>query len=252
MKGPVCSPRLGKVLRWAALVLLGTAAAVLTVLGCQLALRLQDPAFREGFRQVIAGLHVWGVLAMVGIQVAQVVLAFIPGEPVEVLAGVLYGTLGGFLVCEAGVLLGQLAVFSLVRRYGTPVVELFFEGKSIRRFAFLHNARRLEALTFLLFFIPGTPKDILTYVAGLTPIPRGRFLLLSMVARIPSILSSTLAGATLGEGKLWVSLGIFGGIGLVGLGGILLNQRLMAHLEKGRPAPPPDGQKGEKPGKQGS
>ena len=234
MKGSVLSPRLRKLLRWTALLLLGAAAAVLTVLGCQLALRLQDPAFREGFRQLIAGLHLWGVLAMLGIQVLQVVLAFIPGEPVEVLAGVLYGAFGGFLVCEAGVLLGQLAVFSLVRRYGAPVVELFFEKKSIHRFAFLHNTRRLEGLIFLLFFIPGTPKDILTYVAGLTPIGRGRFLFLSMVARIPSILSSTLAGATLGEGKLWVSLAIFGGIGLVGLGGIFLNQRLMARLEKSR------------------
>ena len=236
MKGPVLSPFARKALRWTALILLGGAAAVLTVLGCQLALNLQEPQFRSQFQQLIADLHIWGVLAMLLLQVLQVVLAFIPGEPVEVLAGVLYGTFGGFLLCQAGVLIGQFLVFSMVRRYGSPVVELFFDRKSIRRFDFLHNARKLETITFLLFFIPGTPKDILTYVAGLTPIPLKRFLLISVVARIPSVLSSTLAGATLGDGKLWVSLVIFGVIGLVGIGGILINQRLMARLEKDHPS----------------
>ena len=238
--GPVhLSPRWRRVLRWGALLCLGIAAAVLTILGCQLALRLQEPSFRQWFEGQIADLHIWGVLAMLAIQVLQIILAFIPGEPVEILAGVLYGTIGGFLLCQGGVFVGQLAVFQLVRRYGAPVVELFFERKHIRQFAFLKNVRRLEAIVFLLFFIPGTPKDILTYVAGLTPIRPGRFLFLATVARIPSILSSTLAGATLGEGKLWVSLVIFAAIGAVGIAGILLNQKILSRLQKEQPPSKP-------------
>ncbi len=132
----------------------------------------------------------------------------------------------------AGIFMGQSLVFRLIRRYGQPFAALFFEKKQIEEFAFLKNSRRLEEITFLLFFIPGTPKDILCYVAGLTPIQFSRFLLISGVARIPSVLSSTFAGGNLSDGNLATTLWIFAIFGLLSALGFFIYHRLMKHLNK--------------------
>lgn len=230
----------GKALKVLAAVAAVLVALWLCFLAVRLALGLQEPLFREQFRGWIDSLGWRGVAVMLVIQVVQIVIAVIPGEPVELLCGVLYGTLGGLVLCEAGILIGQILVFLLVRRFGAPLVEVFFEKRHIQRFAFLQNTQRLESITFLLFFIPGTPKDILCYVAGLTKINLRRFLVISSVARIPSVVTSTLAGATLGSGQLWVSLVVFAVIGAMGLGGILWNRRVMGRLagEEGKQTPP--------------
>ena len=163
---------------------------------------------------------------MLFIQILQVFVAFIPGEPVEILMGVMYGTVGGLLLSLLGCAIGSVMVFLTVRKFGQPLFELFFNKKHLDRFAFLRNSKKLELFTFILFFIPGTPKDVLTYFAPLTPIDTRVFILITIFARIPSIITSTYVGSSILEGNLLKTLLIFAATAVIGIAGIILGNAI--------------------------
>ncbi len=176
----------------------------------------------EAFRSQIESYGWAAWLIALGIQILQVVIAFIPGEAVEIGVGYAFGAVGGTLICIAGVTIASVAVFLLTKKLGIKFVELFISREKIESLAFLGNENKLRKLIFILFFIPGTPKDLLTYVAGLTPIKLTEFLLISGVARLPSIVSSTVGGKYLAE-KNYVAAGIvFAVTAVVSLTGLLV------------------------------
>lgn len=105
----------------------------------------------------------------------------------------------------------------LCRRFGRPLVQRLVDEESIQKYAFLTDARKLDTLIFLMFLIPGTPKDTLNYLCPLTLISPVRFLVLSTFARIPSVISSTFAGANFAEGNLLASVIVLGITSAVGL-----------------------------------
>ena len=120
-----------------------------------------------------------------------------------------------------GVLVMSTLIFLLTRRFGTRLVEVFVSREKINELRFLNTEQKRNTLIFLLFFIPGTPKDLLTYFVGLTDIRLRTFLLLSMVARIPSVLSSTFGGHLLGEERYIGAVILYGVTGLLSLLGLM-------------------------------
>lgn len=175
---------------------------------------------------------IWGWTLFLGLQILQVVVALIPGEPVELIGGILFGTWGGLFLCLFGLLIGTLLVFYLVKLVGKPLVLAFVSLEKFEQLKILREESRLESLIFLLFLIPGTPKDTLTYLVPLTKIHPARFFLLSTIARIPSVVSSTWAGATLSQGQWGLTITIFVGTAVIGLLGIFINNKLMERLQK--------------------
>ena len=184
-----------------------------------------DAKVREEFQNWMQSLGFAGWCIFIALQIIQIVIAIIPGEPFELLAGILYGPWMGLFSCMFGGLLGSAIVFFLVRRYGFPLVASFFPEEKIHNLPILNNPERLEQITLLLFLIPGTPKDILTYAAGLTDIPAKRFLLIATFARIPSIVTSVWAGASLRAGNWIISILLFTAAALIGLGGIWIHKK---------------------------
>ena len=170
---------------------------------------------------------VLGYLVVFAIQIAQIIIAFIPGEPIEVLAGVLYGGFGGLFVCLAGCVIASSAIFALSKRYGTPFVERFFLKKKLDEFSFIKDSRKLEMTVFILFLIPGTPKDMLTYIVGTTPMKLFRFLAISTFARIPSIISSTFIGTSLLSDQWPIAVVILGVTAVIGIVGIAYRERMI-------------------------
>ena len=148
----------------------------------------------ETFRDYVKANGVLGPLMMLGVMALQVIVAIIPGEPIELGAGFVFGWLEGALLCLAGSAIASALVYLAVRKWGVKLVELFFPREKILKFSFLQNEKKLDLLVFVLFLIPGTPKDMLTYVVGLTPMKLSTFLLLTTVARIPSVVSSAVTG----------------------------------------------------------
>lgn len=149
------------------------------------------------FKQRVDNSGIFGVLVLFGLQLAQIFLIIIPGEPIEILAGMCYGAVWGtvFCVISSGVISGM--IFLLVRKLGRKFVYDFYDEKKISKIEnnkLFQNPKKIEMIMFILFLIPGTPKDLLVYVAALLPIKPVRFIIISSLARFPSIITSTLAG----------------------------------------------------------
>ena len=153
----------------------------------------------EVFRAWVESFGIWGRLIFVGMVVLQVVVALIPGEPLELAAGYAFGWLEGTVLSLAGILIGSWIVFAAVRRFGVKLLEVFFAHREIRQLSFLRDPKKARVLTFILMTVPGTPKDLLSYFAGLTPLTTKQWLSIVAVARIPSLVSSTVSGGAAGE-----------------------------------------------------
>lgn len=171
-----------------------------------------------------------GVFAFLALQVGQLVFAIIPGEPFEVIAGMIYGTFGGLTICLLGTLLGAVPIFYAVRRFGRPFVHRFVSEEKLQSYSFFQSAEKLDILIFIMFLIPGTPKDILTYICPLTPVKPLHFFMLSTLAKIPSIVTSTLAGATLSSGNPTATVLILLFTSVVGAAGIMYQRHFTAKL----------------------
>jgi len=130
----------------------------------------------------------------------QVIVAVIPGEPFEMAAGFAFGPIEGTLICMGGIAVGSMVVFGLVRLFGMKLVEIFFPREKIESLKILRNPKKLFLAMAALMLLPGTPKDLLTYCAGLTKISWSTWLLISTVGRIPSLITSTLGGHAVAEG----------------------------------------------------
>lgn len=192
---------------------------VTVYLGKPLLTMVEDP---EEFRRLVEENGWYARLLFIGLVFVQVVLALIPGEPMEICAGVAFGAVEGTLLCMAGILLGSAAVFFLVRRWGVRLVEVFFSVEKIRSLRFLQNEKRVDRVLFLIMMIPGTPKDLLSYFVPLTKIRAGHWLMLTTLARIPSVVTSTVGGDALGEKNYLFALIVFAVTCLFSLAGAIL------------------------------
>lgn len=189
----------------------------------------------EAFREWVDS-HGWfGRLAFLGMMIFQVVIAIIPGEPLELGAGYAFGAVEGTLLCIAGTTLGGIIVFLLVKTLGIRLVEGFFPIEKIRSLRFLNDPKKRNILTFIVFFIPGTPKDLLCYFVGLTDMKLPTWILISAVARIPSIITSTVSGSALGSQRYLVAVVVFTVTLAVSAIGLLIYQKIILpreHSEK--------------------
>lgn len=152
----------------------------------------------ELFRNWVEQKGLFGKAAFVGMMALQVVVAIIPGEPLEIGAGYAFGVWEGTLLCLIGQAVGSIIVFLFVKYLGIRAVEAFFSKEKIQSLKFLKHHEQLDLLVFILFFIPGTPKDILTYFVGLTPMKLTTFIIITFFARIPSVITSTIGGDAIG------------------------------------------------------
>lgn len=189
---------------------------VTAYLGKPLLTMVEDP---ERFRDLVEEKGWYARLLFIAMVFVQVLLALIPGEPLEICAGIAFGSVEGTLLCLAGIFLGSAVVFLLVRSFGVKLAEVFFSVEKLRSLRFLQNERRLDVVLFLLMAIPGTPKDLISYFVPLTKISLWHWLLLTTLARIPSVVSSTVGGDALGEGKYLFAVIVFAVTCLVALFG---------------------------------
>ncbi len=183
-------------------------------------------------RALVEKNYLLGALIMILVTAVQVVVAFVPGELVEVAAGYVFGGLWGTIFILIGATLGSVVAILLTRKFGQKLFYTFFPDTDLNSLPILSNPLQRNSLTFLLFLIPGTPKDMLSYVIGLTDMKIWQYLLLTSFARIPSIVSSTIAGNELGESRFMMAIYIFAGIAIVSLIGYVIYNR----MTKGKPA----------------
>jgi uncharacterized membrane protein YdjX (TVP38/TMEM64 family) len=193
-------------------------------------LRLSE--YREQFSAWIENLGVKGVAILLGIQALQIVVAIIPGGPVEIVAGAAYGVWGGFAICILGCFIASAGIFLTVRIFGVPLVERLLGKKLTDKYRFLGNTKKVSLALFLLFLIPGVPKDALTYLVPLGSIKPGHFLLISTAARSPAIIMSTMLGSSALQGSWTLIALLFAATALTGVIGVLYGERIADKIKR--------------------
>ena len=195
---------------------------------------LKDKVNRDLLKDQILSFGVWGWLIFAALQVFQIIFAVIPGEPIEVIGGLLYGPWGGLFACLLGSLIGTVLIYYLVKLLGYSFVSNMIDIKKTEKFKFLHNNKKLNLIIFILFFIPGTPKDVLSYVIPLTDVKPLQYFAITTIARIPSIITSTFAGSAIDNEKWLEMILIFIITGAVAVLGIVFNDKIIAFFSRNK------------------
>ena len=181
-------------------------AIIFTVITIYLFPVMRNLSTKEGqieFKDKVTSSGVYGVILLFILQLAQIFLFILPGEPIEILAGMCYGWFWGtiFIIISSTII--ATLIFWLVRKIGKQFVYDFSDEEKIKKIEknkLFQNPKKIELVLFILFLVPGTPKDLLTYLSGLLPIKMKRFIVISTIARVPSIVTSTIAGANIAIG----------------------------------------------------
>ena len=216
--------------RWIGLGLAGMCLVGLCALTSGPMVRLA--AHPENFRLWVDSHGFNAQLTYVLMVLVQVVVAVIPGEPLEIAGGYAFGAVEGTLLFFLGATLGSVLVFTLVRKFGVRAAGLFFEREQLDKLHFLKSSPRRTVLFLLVFMIPGTPKDLLCYFAGLTDMKLGVWLCICSFGRLPSLVTSTVGGDALGERSYLFAAAVFlAALGL-SLGGLLIYRYICRRNER--------------------
>ncbi len=201
---------------------------VIAILFCCLVgyIMLRFVSEKEFFQAWMNKHKVFGRLTYIVMVVLQVIIALIPGEPLEIAGGYAFGIIEGTLLYVVAATVGGMLVFALVRKYGEGTLEMFFSKKDIKGLNFLKDSRKRNILLTVLFILPGTPKDLLCYFAGLTDIKTKHWFIICSIGRIPSVITSTLGGNALETQNYHYAIIAFLSALLISLIGVLIYKRI--------------------------
>lgn len=175
-----------------------------------------------------------GVLILLGMQFLQIVVAFIPGEVVQVAAGLMYGPWLGALIVLVGCVISSSVVYKLVHALGAPFVQGMVSTEHLEKFHSFEESGKLDVIVFVLFLIPAMPKDVFTYIVPLTNMKYGKFITLTTIGRIPGVLASTYAASGLASGEIVGPIVVVAVVAVIAVVVVLFRDKIMDVLGKGR------------------
>lgn len=220
------------------LILLAVLVVAATVILYPIAQKLsgaEGEEMRELLAEYKAYLDKFGIgryPVMVVVQILQMLLAIIPGGPLAILLGFMFGLLGGTIVGTLGNIIGTMIVVWCVNRFGMKFVNMFVGSKGFEKLKFLHDPVKRDGLIFLLFLIPGTPKDLITFFAPFTKAKPLTIVSLATIGRLPALILSVSIGANLSKGNMTSTVILFAVTALLGIAGILCRDKFMKKKEK--------------------
>lgn len=191
-----------------------------------------EPNGLERVLEDVRGAGMAGVFILLAMQFLQVVVAFIPGEAVQMAAGILYGPWVGAIVVLIGCVISSAFVYLVVKKLGAPFMQAMVPDKYAERITSFEHSSKFDVIVFILFLIPGLPKDVFTYIIPLTEMRLGKFLLLSNIGRIPGIVVSTYAADGIVDGRLAESITIFAAMALIAIVCLLVYNKVMSRREE--------------------
>lgn len=215
-------------------VLIGILFLILCIGSIPVIQKLNDPIFKQQLYNFISSLGIWGIILSVLSQVLHIVIAIIPGEPFEILMGMLYGSVKGTIVCLIGILLGTIAVYYIMHKLGKNLRNRLMSDEKLNKYNFLKNHKKLDSIVFLLFFIPGTPKDLITYFVPLTNMKPIKFFIIATFARFPSVFSSVIAGDAIINQNWSAVIIIFVVTGIIATCGFIFYDKFILFFKKNK------------------
>lgn len=171
-----------------------------------------------------------GVGILLVVQLIQVIIALIPGEVVQMAAGIMYGPVFGALIIFVGCVISSAFIYLLVNRLGAPFVRDMIPQAWAEKMDVFEKSEKMDVTVFVLFLIPGLPKDLFTYIVPLTDMSPLRYLAISNIARIPGIVMSTTAASGLATGNLVTSIVMFAILALLAVLALVFNEKIFNAL----------------------
>ena len=162
----------------------------------------------QTYVDTISAHHLPTIISYVLISTIQTIIPIIPGEPVELLAGYLFGKINGTIICLICESMGSIIIILLTRKYGKRIISYIIENKKIKSIEKLKSKKAFNLFS-ILFIIPGTPKDLLCYFSGLAEYDLIPTLIITTIGRIPSIVSSTITAGYFQDEKYITSIIIY-------------------------------------------
>lgn len=155
----------------------------------------------EEFKSYILSMEHFGMIILILFQILQTVVAPIPGEVIQIAGGYLYGIPLGTIYNLIGLIIGASIAFYFTRLIGGEFVENLIRKKRLKWITNIMESRKFETMLFIIFIVPGLPKDFMIYVAGLTTLKPIRFFTILVLSRLPSIIISASVGANIDAGN---------------------------------------------------
>ncbi|HZK01462.1 MAG TPA: VTT domain-containing protein [Anaerovoracaceae bacterium] len=151
----------------------------------------------EGVNHFLDQYQATSIFVYLGLQVLQIVVSIIPGQFIQFAGGYAFGFWLGYVLSVIGIGMGSAVAFGLARVLGREGVHILFGEKRISKFVKQLNSRRAFAILFVLFAVPGLPKDLVTYAAGVSHFGFKPFIMLSLIARTPALMGTLIMGSML-------------------------------------------------------
>jgi uncharacterized membrane protein YdjX (TVP38/TMEM64 family) len=188
---------------------------------------------RHQILQFIKSFNPYDVLVFIVLQIIQVVAAPIPGELTGIIGGYLYGPFWGTVYSTIGLTIGSWIAFLLARFFGEPLLEKVVKKEVFEKFEHFMEHKGL-LVSFLLFLIPGFPKDYLCYIMGVSLIPTGTFIIISTAGRIFGTIMLSIMGAFAGNGQYtFLTVILILGI-VIFIAAYYYHDKILALLKKGK------------------
>ena len=166
---------------------------------------VKDP---QVYVETINNKHLSIGISYILLSIIQTIIPIIPGEPVELLGGYLFGKVNGTIICFISESLASIIVVLLARKYGKIFLSYLIEDKKLNTIDKL-KSKKAFGIFSLLFIIPGTPKDLLCYFSGIADYDIVPLLIVATIGRIPSIVSSTISAGLFQEKRYLISILIY-------------------------------------------
>lgn len=186
-------------------IITGISIAIIVIVGILLKNNIQHLKHlmnnKSEIKEILTNFGPLGPIVLVVFQILQVVIFFIPGEVFQTAAGYAYGTWIGTLLCIVGIDIGSIVLFVATKKYGSSLVDKFVPKKVSDYFYKLLQSEKINFIVFLIYLVPGIPKDGSIFLCGLSKINLRDFLIYSTLGRLPALIISCYYGANLALGN---------------------------------------------------
>ena len=184
-------------------VAISVVIVMLVVFSVKIIIWITEPTNQKVLEAWLTQIGFMGWFIVIIMQVMQIIIAVIPAEPIQIMSGTLYGVYGGLLLNVVGSIIGSIVVFSIGRRLGKPFLYKIVGKEKVDNNQILNKPRKLEIALIVIMLIPSAPKDIMSYLCGVSSLNIGKFLLITTIARVPNNLMCTMMGNSIKKGE-WV------------------------------------------------
>ena len=193
---------------------------------------LFNPEWLESLPNRLSEYKRFAFVILILVQFVQIVICFLPGEPIQIAASYLYGVIPGYLMSVVGAIIGAIAAFGIARLLGRDAMHYIFTEEKVESYRKLINSGKGMTLVLLIYLIPGIPKDAVAYIAGVSEMRMTPFIILSTIGRSPGMIGSLLMGKFIETGNYAALAILFTIACLTALVCIVKRKALFAFLER--------------------